>query len=295
MRRILARLVLAAPLALSGACGREADEGGEPSGRSDEAEGTVGLFTLLHDAATDDPGAVTVAGQFLHYRNVSRPLAVRALDPKAAALELSGPLDRCRAGGEGPGERAEVEADGLDYRIELLDAGVLVSGTSAASVALPPRRFPEILPALSGVVYGTADGEALPFLPEADYVLSGGGGEDVGPFRVEVVAPPAPEVRDLALLPLSDGGVEVQWGEGDPEADLVHVELARDGGTLSCAVADRGSFRIGAAALASLPGQGRIRLTVSRVRVQPFSAPGIPRADVLFVAQARAEVQTDGP
>jgi len=295
MPRITLPLLLTALIALC-ACGREADEiaPGGPAGAGGEVEGTLGLFTLLHDAEAEArPPAVSVSGQFLHYRNVSRPLAVRALDPTVGALEWAGARDQCRIE-ESADERVRgIDAEPLDYRIDLLDAGTLVSATASVRVVMPPRHFPEILPELSGVVYGAAEDQALPFSPETEYVLSGGGGDEVGPFRVELPAPRDLDPGDLVLLPLADGGLEVQWGDGDPDADLAHLELTRGGSSLLCAADDRGSFRLRAADLAKLAGDGELGLTVRRVRSQTFSAPGVPRAEAIFVVQARSEAVAD--
>ncbi len=276
---------------LPSACG--GTDGTLPPGDEGPLDGgTVGLFTLLRDGDARDAG-VSVGGQFVRVPSLARLRVVRALDPTLAALPWDVEEGRCRPAGRAVAD--PEAADPGDYRMELLDAGVLVGWTPGGRASMLPRAFPEILPELSGVVYGTDEAEALPWVPEAEYALSGGGGEDVGPFEVVVPAPRDLDPDDLVLLPLARGGLEVVWGEGDPDADPAHVELARSGRTLSCSVPDTGRFRLPPAALAELPEAGEARLTVRRVRTQAFSAPGAPRGDAVFVVKARRDVMLPRP
>jgi Tfp pilus assembly protein PilZ len=157
-------------------------------------------------------------------------------------------------------------------------------------VSLSARRYPELVPFVSGVYYGEQDtaSEGEPALGGELGVVSAGGPE-VGPFAVTVAAPLE---LPLATATPTAAGLEVRWpAASEAEGVRIDVRGARGDGarSLSCAVADDGLQVIGGASLAEL-GTRELSVSVARVRRQPFIAAGVSGGEVLVVARDVAEV-----
>ena len=243
-------------------------------GAEEASAGTFGLFTLV--AGGD--GTVALSGQFFEYRGIARERALGALSPTINLLNHQSGEGRCRVVAP---EAAPVRAE---FQIDLLDAGVLHAFTPWTEQAIGPRRFPDALPEVSGVIYVSAEDRPLPYAPEVEYVLRGDGGSDVGRFEVRVGAPSPLAPEDL-LLPPPDAPMEITWGEGDPESDFAHILVAEGDTLVSCITPDTGHLTIPEAVAERLPGGGEMTVTVRRVRSQAFTAPGIPTAELVFIVQ----------
>jgi len=125
-------------------------------------------------------------------------------------------LDQAAAMGYAAGGRADIQ---------LLDAGDLTLLTPDHLWALAPRRYPDVLPTLSGFVYGAASDLA----PGDRFAVHGRGGAEIGLFHAGTEAPR--EVRMVAVAGLeATPGIVLRRGVDasvrlDAAADDTYVEL----------------------------------------------------------------------
>jgi hypothetical protein len=142
---------------------------------------------------------------------------------------------------------------------------------NGVSTSLQPRRLPNVVDVVSGVVYTrSADGETLP--ARAPYVLRVAGAAELEPFTVAASAPADPSDLRVVLAP---GIIELTWeaGAGD---DVVYVDVAgRLTPTLRCSFADTGRAQIPAAV-----EEGTI--AVHRLHRERFKARGIDAGEIRF-------------
>jgi hypothetical protein len=183
--------------------------------------------------------------------------------------------------------------------LELVDVGTIsveVNG-SGLSLQLQPRRLPEIVDLVSGVVYSSRapDPEALP--SDATYILRAGGrlglnagGDEFAPFAVMARAPG--ELDELwiggqdaktagGLVLPSDTPVDLAWNAGRPE-DLVYIDVAQLTSTgmrnARCLFADVGRAVLPSSAIAD--GEGS--LTFHRFHREVFQARGVDTGEIRF-------------
>src|SRR5437868_2938923 len=91
------------------------------------------------------------------------------------------------------------------------------SPTRTPPAPLRPAHYPELLPFVSGVVYGGDDTHPIALGLGQSYQVSGEGGEEVGPFAASVTAPRS--FPTLALESLRRGGeFDVRWAK-DTESE----------------------------------------------------------------------------
>ncbi len=182
--------------------------------------------------------------------------------PSASALEVAlldaGPLTIRAPSSDGEGDRDDA---------------------MTTHAVIEPQRYPEIMPFVSGVVYGVDAALARPVVPGAHVELTAAGGEDLPPFTVAGPLPAA--FPDLSVAPAADGSVELRWAAPVAGA-TVQLELRWNGarpGAVRCRAADEGRFVVGRALLAGLGdalerGDG-VQATASRSERSPFEIPGI--------------------
>jgi hypothetical protein len=255
------------------------------SGDSARAE-AVARFLRMHAGSVDDD-ALRMVGAAVDF-------------PAVGACDALSSLNA--------GKAADPEAV---RAVELVDVGSVSIETNGVSLSLPPRRLPDILELVSGVVYSTRapDPEALP--SGATYVLRASGraslsappsDSDPGPFVVSAVAPVAIGDADALQVggqvaktsgPLalsSDAPVELVWSAGNPQ-DVVYVDVSAASGTGSvssggaasgsgtrCMFADTGHAVLPEAVL--LEGDGNI--TIHRLHREFFQARGIDSGEIRF-------------
>jgi hypothetical protein len=166
--------------------------------------------------------------------------------------------------------------------VELLDAGRLTVRGPGQITQLGRRRYPDLTPEVTGVVYSTPEG-AVPLLePGAVYELTGDGGEEIGPFQAMLPAPRAFPALESAHL-RSGGDLELRWSPAGEKSETVFITVAwvlRTGAReVHCRVRDTGSFIIPPSYLASLPtgeeASGQVEVMAARLRQSWFTAPGV--------------------
>ncbi len=130
-----------------------------------------------------------------------------------------------------------------------MDAGRLELRSPAGRAALNAHPYPEVLPFVSGLVYGSdgSDGEraASALTLGQPYAVVGDGGQDVEPFTATVLAPRA--FPELTVEPLRRGNdLNIQWGDADADAEPMLIEVKWNakaaGRTIRCRVRDEGAF-----------------------------------------------------
>lgn len=192
------------------------------------------------------------------------------------------PVDSCRIS-DGTAELdAALSVDpAIPAEVTLLDAGRVEVRGPIDRALLRPTHYPELVPFVSGVVYGGDDTHPVALGPGEPYFVSGDGGEEVGPFAAQVMAPRA--FPQLQLEPVQRGeALDVRWG-GDPGAEPLYLEVkwsARAGtrpGTwmVRCRVRDDGEFTVPREALEGISPAATV--TASRVARAAFVAPALGR------------------
>lgn len=270
-----------------------------PGMSSEGLSGSVGVLhverSMVDEGSLDaypehgDPeGSTVLRAAFARYHGIEGDSVLRLLGSHAAAeLEQCTMVDPAGALG----------ADDAD--VELLDVGALHVSVADTEVRLVPRTFPDLASVLAGVFYA-GDAELASPEPEVDeYRFLADGSVEVGAFDVVVPSPAAPSGLTLvgadgtsATLDgrltevTTSGALTFVWDAEDPR-DLVEIEIASAGQTLSCLARDEGSFGVDAEWLGMLPPDADARLTVRRVRLSPFDAEGMDYA-FARVAAARS-------
>lgn len=161
----------------------------------------------------------------------------------------------------------------------LLDVGAVSLEGAGVRTAMVPRRLPDVVDLVSGVVY-TARGPEEGSFGAGRYVLHVAGNAEVPSFAREAEAPSVPAVSSVAEQSVAsttvviDGASEVVW---EPDHDLVIIEVSGGPKIARCAFADTGRGQVPAWTFGS---QGT--LTVHRVHREPFTAPGIEHGEIRF-------------
>lgn len=252
----------------------------------DAGESTLNLVRvdLSYTRGGGDSVRFDVQAHFVRARN---------FDPSAVPTLLGFPdfegvtLDSCRMY-DGTAVLDDALADGMQRQtaeVALLDAGHLELHGTNSRTQLVAHHYPELVPFVSGVVYGTDEGESLPLTLGQSYTIFGDGGEEVGPFQATANAPQSfPELQSPVLrrgMPL-----DLRWSSASG-ADPLLIEVkwsSRSGGrAVRCRVTDDGQFTIGRESFETLPPTGQLgSVTVLAMRVGrgPFEAPGIGRGEL---------------
>lgn len=197
-----------------------------------------------------------------------------------------------------------MEEAGGAPAIELLDAGDLELRAGPETVAVPSQYFPDVVSSIAGVTYEATirSRRALPTesgQPQRA-TISAAGSVDVGAFDVSVPVPGrlrvvevgGRAVRHGVVLAELTGDLGLTWEPPSGDSDLLVVELARQGfgsvSTVRCLATDSGSFVVPGDMLARLPSAGRDttdRLSVRRIMLQPFDAPGLDEGLAVYVTE----------
>lgn len=265
-----------------------------------DANGGITQAIILVDRVTTTLGApqTNVSAKFMRLSATADPeTAERAVGTR---LDLPSPSE-CAIISPAENEDMTAALSTLGP-IELLDVGDLTMKTDGASMPLAARAFPDVGGIISGVFYTSRD--AASDLPApAKYVLSGSGSASVEGFAIEVDAPSIPEdvrVGSAALsVALSEGATldpssatVVRWRAGDEQRtprgaeDLVYVDVtSASGAAVRCAFSDEGRGVIPASMLANSalgPQPSSVSISVHRVRLGAFTAPGVDLGEVRF-------------
>jgi hypothetical protein len=215
------------------------------------------------------------------------------------------PLDGCKVS-DGTAELdSALSADAVTptAEVSLLDAGNLeLRGppVNGDSTALTPRHYPELVPFVSGVVYGGDELRPVALALGQPYQVAGDGGNEVGPFTATVTAPRSfPSLNVDTLHRGSD--LDVRWStDAAPtnEALVLEARWSSRAGThtVRCRVRDDGSFSIPHDAFAELPPTAALSsatVTATRLLRAPFFAPGAGRGELTLALKDVAALQVN--
>jgi len=188
--------------------------------------------------------------------------------------------------------RAREPETGAARTVELVNLGAITVEANGARLYLQPRRLPDIVDLVSGVVYSTRAPapEALP--AETSYVLRASGRPDLdlAPFAAVATAPSEPSDLLVAgqdartpggLVIAPEAPTELSWGAGGPE-DVIYVDVTQSAATgprnVRCLFDDAGRAIIGAASFT----EGDGTMTVHRLHRESFQARGIDAGEIRF-------------
>jgi hypothetical protein len=218
----------------------------------------------------------------------SQRAVLNAVFARYAGLEGEEALELLGLGRSGPawGECAlrgspPVLRPGVDAAVELLDVGRLEVRVAGSRAELRARTFPELGTLVAGAFYAE-DAQLAETRADVDeYHLLASGTAAIERFEAVLVGPPAPAEVTVDGQPLVErpavvrtGGLELLWDAGDPR-DRIEVQLVAGGLVLECVARDHGHLAVDADAVAQLDADDDARLTLRRVRAQPFDAPGL--------------------
>jgi hypothetical protein len=236
----------------------------------------------------------------------------RSFDPAGVPTILgigdfdSIPLDSCRVS-DGQAELDEALAatslqGAVPAEVSLLDAGRIEVRGPVDRAVLRPHHYPELVPFVAGVVYEAAGAgdEARPVTLALGqpYQVAGEGGEEVGPFVANALAPRS--FPQLALEPLHRAGgiagdLEVRWTpEVSSEPLRLEIKWSSRVGSRSvrCRMRDDGEFAVAHEAFDSLPAQpAGATVSVSRLSRGSFLAPGAGRGELTLELRDVAPLQ----
>ncbi|MCU1277217.1 MAG: hypothetical protein JWM53_763, partial [bacterium] len=169
------------------------------------------------------------------------------------------PLDGCKVS-DGTAELdSALAGDNVapTAEVALLDAGHLELRGPVDRAAFTARHYPELVPFVSGVVYGGDETTPLALGLGQPYQVAGEGGNEVGPFNATVTAPRSFPALQIDLLHRGSD-LEVRWAtDAVPTAEPLVLEARWSSRgvtrTVRCRVRDDGSFSIPHDAFADLP------------------------------------------
>jgi hypothetical protein len=207
-------------------------------------------------------------------------------------------LDSCRVA-DGTADLDEALGDvpfaGAPTEVALLDAGRIEVRGPVDRAALLPHHYPELVPFVSGVVYGGNELQPVALGLGQPYQVTGEGGEEVGPFVASATAPRA--FPGLTLEPYRRGSdLELRWGDPGEAMEPLLIEVRwswRSGSrSVRCRVRDDGAYTVPHEVLASLPAQA-VSATVTATRQQrgPLGAPGAGRGELTLSLRDQAPLQ----
>jgi hypothetical protein len=277
MRR-LALAIFALFCAAAGCTGR--DQGHDAG---EMARGLVRIdLTYTHVAGAAE-ARFDAQARFIRYRafdSASVPTILGFTDFDAL------PLDVCKVSDGTTELDSALAPDSAGADVALLDAGRLDIRGPIDRAALTPRHYPELVPFVSGVVYGGEDVGALALGLGQPYQVSGDGGAEVGAFATTVTAPRA--FPNLVVEPLHRGSdLDLRWsGDGAGlEPLLVEVKWSSRAGTrtVRCRARDNGFFSIPRSAFDGLPATmaaTSATVTATRLARSALFAPGAGRGEL---------------
>jgi len=281
MRRVF--LAVFALVFAAGCSGRDAvHDAGDPARSLIRVD-----LSYTHTAGASDV-KFDAQGHFVRYR---------AFDPQSVPTILGFadfdaiPLDTCRIqDGTAALDQAlgADPANGVPAEVALLDAGRIDVRGPVDRSTLRAAHYPELVPFVSGVVYGADEARPLGLSVGQPYEIIGQGGEEVGRFEATVSAPR--NFPSLTLDPLrrSAPGVSdlfVRWAPAEADAEPLFLEVkwsSRAGSrAVRCRVTDDGEFAVPRSSFDSLPSSfGSASVMASRIARAPFLAPGAGRGEL---------------
>jgi hypothetical protein len=250
------------------------------------AQRSSALLVVERSSSSGSPMNAQVGARFVQFTGVA-PNALPDLLGTPSIPNTVGCSEQAARSTE-PTARAEVR---------LLDVGALEVRSDGQTLALEPRRLPDLFRVVSGVVYA-AEGEISG--SRWQFRAAGNSTARIPAFEVEAQAPETLSGLSLAAQPLSGANAvrlprtpfSLRWTRGDSNDYVVaHFEgspdTAQDSNQPSAIVCssrdDSGAIDIDAnwaERIARVAAAGRV--VIHRVRVRPFALSGVDDAAVVF-------------
>jgi hypothetical protein len=274
----------------------------------------------VHDAGDSARGLVKVDLSYTHtvgapasdvrFAGQARFVRYRAFDPASVPTILgfadfdAVPLDSCKVS-DGTAELDEaLAADGVGPAAEvaLLDAGRLDVRGPVDRGTLSPRHYPELVPFVSGVVYGDEETAPVSLGLGQSYQVSGEGGAEVGAFAAQVTAPRAfPSLVERSLILRHGDDLDLRWATESAtttsaEPLLIEVKWTSRTGTraVRCRARDDGFFSIPQDDFDGLPAASALSsftVTATRLSRGPLAAPGAGRGELTVALKDTSALQ----
>jgi hypothetical protein len=268
-----------------------------------------------HDAGDSARGLVRIDLTYTHVASApasdvrfdaqARFIRYRAFDSSSVPTILGFadydalPLDGCRVA-DGTAELDVAlgpDAAGPGAEVALLDAGRLDVRGPIDRAGMMPRHYPELVPFVSGVVYGGDELSQLSLGLGQTYQVSGDGGVEVGGFSTAVTAPRA--FPGLAVDPLHRGGdLDLRWSTDGAAGEPLYVEVKWSSRTgtraVRCRARDNGFFSISRGAFEGLPATTALTsatVTLTRLARSGVIAPGAGRGELTLALSDLAQLQ----
>lgn len=231
---------------------------------------TTAVAAVVVVEQSSGPGEATHTESFARFLRTHGGIDDTARAMVGATLDMPA-VGACKA--IAPGEGSAPSRP-----LELLNVGSLSLDGRGSHAALVPRRVPDVVDLVSGVVYTTREAPTF-----GDKVtLKAGGSPDFDAFSLTVDAPPTLEALRIngldptngVVLGLGTQRVDVSWV---PSSDLVYIDLAAGKAppSMRCAFKDDG--------VASVPLLGDDNtLSIHRVRQDSLHVRGIDEGAVRF-------------
>lgn len=251
---------------------------------------TSALLVVERSSASGSPRNAQVGARFVQFTGVA-PSALPELLGTPSIPNGVGCTEQSARSAE-PGARAEVR---------LLDVGPLEVRSDGESLALEPRRLPDLFRVVSGVVYA-AEGDLSG--SRWQFRAAGNGTARIPAFEVEAQAPESLTGLSMASQPITATSIarlprtpfSLRWTRGEasdyvvarfessPDATQAgDTDLDRPSAIVCVARDDAGALDLDgtwADRVARTASAGR--LVIHRVRVRPFALSGVDDAAVVF-------------
>lgn len=281
--RHLGSIAIALVFAAAGCTGRD-----DARDAGDASRGLVRIdLSYTHQAgAPSSDVRFDAQGRFVRYRAFDAASVPTIL----GFADFDGlPLDGCKVA-DGTTELDEAlapDAIAPTAEVALLDAGRLSLTGPVDRAAIARRHYPELVPFVSGVVYGGDELSPVALALGQPYQVTGEGGSEVGPFTATVTAPRAFPSLTVDLLHRGSD-LDLRWStDSTPTTEplLVEAKWSSKLGTraVRCRVRDDGAFSIPHDAFDALPvGVPLTSATVTAARVARASlyAPGAGKGEL---------------
>ena len=248
-------------------------------------------LTYSRDLLPGAPARLEAEAHFVRYRATDRTFdKTRVAGLLGLGTDANLPLDSCRVDDQAPTAAAGA------LEVALLDAGTLTVRTGIATgsstgfsteAILEPHHYPELLPFVSGVVYGLEAAPAHEIVPSTRVEIEANGGEDVGPFVAATALPRA--FPNLSVARDGAGDLELRWAALNSAAPSpLSIELRWAGarpGALRCRASDDGRFTVARSLTegldAAISAGQSAQASVAREERSVFDAPGAGRGEVI--------------
>jgi len=176
--------------------------------------------------------------------------------------------------------------------VSLLEAGRIEIRGPIDQTSLVPHPYPELVPFVSGYVYGAPQQPPLTLVPGQTYQVVAEGAEEVGPFSTAAAAPAAFAGVHVAAYERG-GDLDLRW-DGIAGSPLVlEVKWAAENGArvVRCRATDDGAFIVPRTFLQFPAMTQTATVSASRLERSPLWASGVGRGDLTIALRDIVSLQ----